>query len=281
MVIMIGTLKRHTRNMGEREILKLLSLVTCACIVLFAIACRADAARGAFPFESGVFEQLMLAVDPQGRVTGFYREEQGTGVTKTCSFFLTGKATSDEISVVTWNDQLFPGTLKAEQDGVKLKIVRGREHPGCGLVLLPQISEGIRFDRVAQTNWVELRVITAQRAYFYSEPVASKKLRSFVVRGNVVGVLSESGEWLQVEYVGEKKTTMGWIRGSEVKKLEPGSASASPDCSISHCGGEQGNSGAMRAAWSGVDGSENAINSYPGDRVLGWFMEGQAVAEPQ
>lgn len=51
-------------------------------------------------FSSGTYEGLSLAVDRDGRVTGYFREEQGVGVTKTCSFFLTGKATSSEIKLL-------------------------------------------------------------------------------------------------------------------------------------------------------------------------------------
>jgi hypothetical protein len=190
-------------------------------LAFFSIGCGADVTPGASRFESGVYEGLMLAVDAQGSITGFFREEQGEGVTKTCSFFLAGKATSDEISVVTWNDKVFPGTIKAEKDGVRLKIARGREHPGCGLVLLPQISDGITFDQVAKAKWIGLRRIVQQRAYLHSEPVSSKKLRAFVVRGDVVGVISESGEWLQVEYPGRKMTTKGWLQANDTMKLDP------------------------------------------------------------
>jgi hypothetical protein len=176
---------------------------------------------GEILFKPGYYEGLMLAVDQERNLTGFYREEQGEGVVKNCSFFVSGKATSDEINIATWNKEVFPGTLRAEKEGLKLKIAKGREHPGCGLVLLPQIAEGLLLDQVYNSKWVGLRVISSQRAYFYSGPDSSKKLRSFIVKGDVVGVLSENNEWLQVEYIGGKKTTKGWIHANETVKPAP------------------------------------------------------------
>ena len=82
----------------------------------------------------------MLAVNSRGMVTGYYREEQGRSVVKACTFYLAGTGKGGEIPVVTWNEQAFRGTLKALRNGVRLKIVQGREHPGCGLVLLPLIT---------------------------------------------------------------------------------------------------------------------------------------------
>jgi hypothetical protein len=190
-------------------------------LAFVSIGFAADITPGASRFESGIYEGLMLAVDAQGNVTGFYREEQGEGVTKTCSFFLSGKATSDETSVITWNDETFPGTIKSEKGGVKLKIARGREHPGCGLVLLPQISDGITLDQVIKAKWIGLRKIVRQRVYLHSEPVSSKKLRAFVVKGDVVGVVSESGGWLLVEYPGRTMTTKGWMQASDTMKWDP------------------------------------------------------------
>lgn len=192
-----------------------------AFLALFSLCSTAEVTPEAPRFESGIYEGLMLAVDAQGNVTGYYREQQGQGVTKTCSFFLAGKATSDEISVATWNDEVFTGTIKAEKDGVTLKIARGRDHPGCGLVLLPQISNGITLDQVTKTKWIELRRIVQTRTYLYSEPASTKKPRAFVVRGDVVGVISMSGNWLNVEYPGRKMSTKGWIRFSEATTLEP------------------------------------------------------------
>ncbi len=199
-------------------------LLLCAKVFVLLAVCLSACAGDSQPrLTSGYYEQLMLAVDAQGKLTGYYREEQGEGVVKTCSFFLTGNGTSGEIPVVTWNDEVYPGTLKAQKGGVTLKIEKGRDHPGCGLVLLPQISKGLDLDHVASAQWSELRQIGKERTYFHSAPQASKVLRSYVAAGDVVGVVAERGEWLEVEYRGKKATSKGWILAKNTAKLvQPG-----------------------------------------------------------
>lgn len=171
-------------------------------------------------FESGVYENLLLAISKQGNITGYYHEEQGEGVTKSCKFFLSGKTNSNKTSILTWNDKVFPGTISAETDGVTLKIEKAREHPGCGLVLLPQISEGIILDRVEKTAWTELRRISSERTYFHREPTEGSRLRAYIIKSDVVGVLSEKDDWIQVEYRARKGMLKGWVRNKDAEKLQ-------------------------------------------------------------
>jgi hypothetical protein len=187
------------------------------CAVLFAASAFAE--TPAPRLRSGIFEGLLLAVNPQGEITGYYREEQGEGVVKTCSFFLAGKVAGGAASVTTWSMQRFPGRLTPQSDGVELRIKQGDEHPGCGLVLPPLIASGMGFSLVRETNWRELRRIVDKRANFHSAPSEAKKMRAFVVTGDVVGVIAESGEWLEVEYPGKEKTTRGWVRAAATQKL--------------------------------------------------------------
>jgi hypothetical protein len=187
------------------------------CAALFAASAFAE--TPAPRLRSGIYEGLMLAVDPQGGITGYYREEQGEGVTKTCSFFLTGNVAAGATPVITWSSRRFPGALTPQSDGVELRIEQGREHSGCGLVLMPEISSGLEFEQVRETNWRELRRVVDKRANFHSAPSDAKKTRAFVVTGDVVGVIAESGEWLEVEYPGKKKTTRGWVRAATTQKL--------------------------------------------------------------
>ena len=161
----------------------------------------------------------MLAVDAQGGITGYYREDQGEGVVKRCAFFLAGKVAAGESPVVTWNQGKFPGSLTPSSDGVKLRVDQGREHPGCGLVLLPQIASGLELDLVGAATWQELRRIVDTRANLHSAPDEGKKMRAFLTKGDVVGVIAESGDWLHVEYPDKGKTTRGWVRAGATRKL--------------------------------------------------------------
>ena len=172
-------------------------------------------------FESGIFEGLMLAVDKNMNLTGYYREIQGEGVTKTCSFYLAGKASSSEIGIVTWNQEVMPGTLTAKAASLKIKIEKGREHPGCGLVLLPAISTGISLDEIEKASWLELQRITSDRAYFFADYMGIKKLKPYVIKGDVVGVLSKRGDFLEVEFLAKKRKIRGWIKTRDAEILVP------------------------------------------------------------
>ncbi len=172
-------------------------------------------------FRSGHYEQLILAVDPRGRVTGYYREDQGQGVVKRCAFYIAGRGKGGAIAVVTWSERAFPGTLTAQKDGVNLRIAQGREHAGCGLVLLPQISQGLDLDRVGDGKWTELRKISSPRAYIHSAPDTAENRKAFGVSGDLVGVISKQGAWLNVDYFGRNGTVRGWIRANTSSKLVP------------------------------------------------------------
>lgn len=193
---------------------------TVSALILTVIATLSIAEERPVKFKSGQYEQLLLAVDPDGRVTGFYREEQGEGATKTCRFYLAGRATGSDLAVETWSNRLLPGRLTAIPGGVRLQVDRGREHAGCGLVLLPGIDNGLELDRVADAAWVELRTVTASRAYFHSLPDERQALKTFVVNGDLVAVVARQGIWLQVEYRGKKRLTKGWIELASTSDLK-------------------------------------------------------------
>jgi hypothetical protein len=189
-------------------------------LILTVIATLTVAEERTAKFESGQYEQLLLAVGTDGLLTGYYREEQGGGTTKTCGFYLTGRATGGDAAVETWSDRLLPGRLTVVPGGVRLQVDRGREHAGCGLVLLPEIVSGLELDRVADAAWVELRTVTAPRAYFHSSPDERQVLKAFVVNGDIVAVVARQGGWLQVEYRGKKRRTKGWIELASTSDLK-------------------------------------------------------------
>jgi hypothetical protein len=170
---------------------------------------------------SGIFETLTIAVSAKGEMAGYYREDQGEGVVKRCSFFLASFSGGAEGQILTWNTDSFPGRLTARERGVTLRVDKGREHPGCGLVLLPEISSGLQLDLVRETEWQELRQVIARRAYLYSTPSEAKRLGAFVIQGDVVGVLGESGKWLRVEYFARGKPISGWMRAASLMKPLP------------------------------------------------------------
>ena len=168
----------------------------------------------------GRYEGLMLAIDRQGRVTGYFREDQGQGVVKSCQFFLSGRKRGVRADVLTWSTIALPGRLAMTVDGLLLKLPKGREHAGCGLVLPPQIDTGLTLDKIFDAGWQQLRRVAVERARLHPRPDADPG-RAFVVRGDVVGVLERQGDWLRVEHQSDSRSTRGWIRSIHTAALQP------------------------------------------------------------
>ncbi|CAN5286311.1 hypothetical protein BH11PSE10_BH11PSE10_04390 [soil metagenome] len=197
------------------------------CLVgLSALLSGAAAAADDRPrLQSGIYEGLLLAVAADGHVSGYYREEQGEGVVKRCTFSLAGQVgvgAPGKASLVSWSSTTLAGRLEAQKDAVSLAIPDGREHSGCALVLLPAIATGLSLDKSAPAGWIELRRISVPRANFFQDAAASKPMKAYVVAGDVVGVLAVQGELLQIDYVSRSgRKTSGWIKAAQADRLVP------------------------------------------------------------
>ncbi len=219
--IMMLELKKHTQNTGAFKMIHLNKFFVMFFITLMSTV-HANAQAETIQFEPGIYENLLLAVNKNGVITGYYREEQGEGVTKTCEFFLQGEAKEGVANIITWGNKPFAGVIKAGTTEINLKIEKGREHPGCGLVLMPEIARGLSFDLITKAPWSELRTIASEKSYFYSEPNSAKRLKSYLVKGDVVGVVAIQDNWLQIEYYSSNaKITRRWICSQNTATLEP------------------------------------------------------------
>lgn len=203
-----------TQNQQEKITSSLIAVTIFIILVIPAVVIAAD-------LKSGIYENLALAVAPNGTVIGRYEESQGEGVSKNCSFFLRGKSRNGEATVITWSDHVLSGIVKAVKGGVDLKVAKGTEHAGCGLVLLPQISDGLALDLVRQTKWLDLVRITTERAVLHTDPSGSGETRGFLHKGTTVGVITRRNGWLLVESIFQQKAKSGWIRESEAKQPKP------------------------------------------------------------
>lgn len=185
-----------------------------------------DEVLGQTKLQSGVYEGLRLAVNAHGLVTGYYRDVQGIGVNKTCSFFLSGRERGGQAHVVTWSTEASPGSLKLPgslqpgDQGVVMRIENGQDHPGCASVLPPLISTGYLLDLDSRANWTSLRRVIAKRSYLLRKPSDRKDSGAYLVKGDVVGVLSKSRDWLSVEYANEGKRVRRWIPAADTAELK-------------------------------------------------------------
>ena len=185
---------------------------------VLSLCAVAPAFAGTPALHSGKYEGLMLAVTPDHQVEGFYAEELGEGVTRSCSFYLQGQPGA----LTTWHDEAYPGSVAPSSDGVTLTVEQGRQHPGCMNVLMPEIATGLELTQTASKNWIGLVTVAADKAYLQKTPGAKAAKRPYIVKGDVVGVLAVKDGWTQVEFINaQDRSFSGWISQDQYSRLAP------------------------------------------------------------
>jgi len=172
---------------------------------------------------SGIYESLKLAVSPQGKITGYYSETLGVGVTRTCAFSLAGEVSArGDAKIASWSSEVMPGQLVATADGVTLTVPGGQSHDGCVNAMLPMINDGLPLSKTRDTAWQSMAQVRGERLYFYRQPDENRQRKAFIVQDDVVGVLQTQGEWTQVEYVSDEgRSTTGWVKSAALAPLTP------------------------------------------------------------
>ncbi|MGR4049314.1 hypothetical protein [Kosakonia cowanii] len=172
---------------------------------------------------SGIYEELQLAVSPQGKITGYYSETLGVGVTRTCAFALAGEVSAKgDAKIASWSSEVLPGHLVATADGVTLTVPGGQSHDGCVNAMLPLINDGLALGKTRDTAWQSMAQVRAERLYFYRQPEETTRRKAWIVQDDVVGVLQTKGEWTQVEYLSDEgKSTTGWVKSAALAPLTP------------------------------------------------------------
>lgn len=189
--------------------------------IVLAVTLSVSTAPFAATLQSGVYEELQLAVSPSGQVTGYYSETMGVGVTRNCAFALAGNVSPNgEAEISSWSSDVLPGHLSVTADGVTLKIANGQNHDGCMNVMVPQINEGIALSKTQSTQWISLAEVVDDRVY-----LSSTRRKAWIVKDDVVGVLKTGQGWTQIQFISESgKSTTGWVNSQSIKPLTPPAA---------------------------------------------------------
>jgi hypothetical protein len=66
-------------------------------------------------------------------------------------------------------------------------------------------TPSLLLDRVAAADWTSLRRVIARKTFLFPKPDKKAKTRTYVAMCDLVAILSESGDWLRVEYVNGQK----------------------------------------------------------------------------
>jgi hypothetical protein len=166
----------------------------------------------------GLYEGLMLALDDGGAVNGSFAQ-QGS-----CTFQITGRLSSRSVAVVrTVGDGSAPaieGRLSAGPGSTSVSLILpgGQQLPGCGNVLPPLIDKGLDLDLTQKGTWSRLVHVAADKTLLRKSPGDAG--RAYVVRGDVLGVVSESADLLEVDFVnGKGRAVRGWIAAKDAKAI--------------------------------------------------------------
>lgn len=175
----------------------------------------------------GNYSSLSLALDKTTKlVTGYYEnstgwDEEAQSPRFICAFYFYGtlSGTNAEIkSVMPKYPEMdtIPGVLEAAENKT-VKIQMEEEHGGCWNVEHFK-NKPVNFTLIQANPWIQVRYVSIEKTYFYSEQKEETKQSAYLVKGDIVYIEKLDNDWAYCSYVG-KKITKGWIKVSELNKL--------------------------------------------------------------
>jgi hypothetical protein len=84
-----------------------------------------------------------------------------------------------------------------------------------------EISEmpGVGFNLSEEQAWQEIRLVSAEKAFFHNDKTDGSKGSSYVVMNDALLIEEEDDQWLKAHYFNRGKATTGWIKKDEARKL--------------------------------------------------------------
>jgi hypothetical protein len=206
---------RHFTVMAARR--RLNAVACCHALGLALLLTSAEASAQSSPaLSSGVYGELLLAVDKAGNISGLFSETRGQGVTFTCDIELYGKSKSAKAHVTANDGEKVPATIEVDDGGVLLTIKKGDQLAGCGMAVGPLFNDGAGFSQNAATTWSSIRRIARPRVYFFADAARHEQMKAYVVEHDPVGVVAAEGDSLQVEYWSDGvMKAKGWIKADD------------------------------------------------------------------
>jgi len=184
--------------------------------------CQATQISG---FTPGVYDNAIVGFDDEKKiVTGYFSETSSdeSRPSMRCQFYFSGKLTGSKAQLkiyqLTLKDKPTAGTLRVEHNekGSSINLQLEEEQPGC-MNIYPKIELAkTKLSFVSPAKWIEIRMASEKKVYFYKDIVAGTKTKIYITKGDVVGVLEYKGEWAKVVYTGETKSTVGWVKVTQL-----------------------------------------------------------------
>jgi hypothetical protein len=181
----------------------------------------APALHAAPALASGVYDNtLLLAVDASGTVSGYFDMSQAGPPEIDCIAYLRGKLAGGA------------GTVSASEPGLsdarpingriaslgagKVRVSLPSEPDGCGNIWsFANKDDPADFTLQHAEPWIAVRVVKSDRAYFSATPGAAHG-KAYVVKDDGVGVRVARNGWVQADFVGDRRTSSGWLKESDL-----------------------------------------------------------------
>jgi len=194
----------------------------CRLLLAASAACLWAAIADAAPIASGAYDNtLLIGVDPAtGAVSGYFDMTQGEQPSFSCIFYLKGRIAGGAATVDTFfpddpKGDLIRGSLTSPGPG-RVSLTLSTEHGGCANVWhFADKTEPADFALQSARPWISVRVVKAAKAYLYPSPGAAHG-KSYIVKGDGVGVRAAQAGWVQADFVGETRTSSGWLREQDL-----------------------------------------------------------------
>jgi hypothetical protein len=197
-------------------------------ILIWSFILAPGLSRGQGEAGSGIYENgnLILGVNrAAGVVTGYFESCVGYDeMTKRprfcCIFFLYGKKAGDKYQITTWypgTKDVIEGELRLPTPGKANLFIRLKESPPGSMAYPFDVDKGNDFPLESAGDWIEVRVVSAAKAFFHREPDAKGKRSAYVVKRDVVRVYEKKNGWVLAEY----RKTRGWLAEKDLFSLQP------------------------------------------------------------
>lgn len=141
-----------------------------------------------------------------------------------CSFFLYGTKQGDEYQITTWwpghksgQKDLIEGELKLPKPGNPNLFLKLNKMPPGNMAGNLDVEKGNNFSLDSPGGWMEVRMVSAPKAYFYRKPDTTTKSSAYVIKNDVIKVYEKKGDWVLVEY----QNSRGWIKEDNLFSMYP------------------------------------------------------------
>jgi hypothetical protein len=192
-------------------------------LILARSLALAQAEGGSGIYENGNF--ILGVNNKEGMITGYFGncvgyDERTKKPLICCIFFLYGTREGDKYRITTWypgtQDQI-AGELKLPEPGKLDLFIRLKELPPGSMAHYFDVERGNNFLLDSPGGWMEVRVVSAPKAYFHREPDVKSKRLAYIVKRDVVRVYEKKNGWALAKY----QHTKGWIKEEDLFSLYP------------------------------------------------------------